>query len=165
MTIRHDLRLRDLEAAYPIKGAAIEPRRVCATIEESLRFVHPGQRGYFRIPATPSVLAVASPAAGADWSVLVPSDELWEIFGWTALLTTAVAVGSRVPRFYVATVAGGSDGHSAFNSVAQAASLIFRYTPGLLDLTQAVAIEKTVPAQMPWIVPPGFRFGVLTGSI
>lgn len=43
------------------------------------------------------VVAVSSPAAGADWSVTVPGGERWRIQAILATLTTAVAAATRVP--------------------------------------------------------------------
>lgn len=46
-------------------------------------------------------LQVGNPAAGADWSVSVPTNQRWRIESLVATLVTAVAVANRVPTFII----------------------------------------------------------------
>lgn len=71
------------------------------------------------------VVPVASPAAGADWTVAVPAGHLWEPVAVSATLVTSAAVATRVARLLF------SDGNFTFADcppfATQAASLTRRY--------------------------------------
>lgn len=108
------------------------------------------------------VTAVASPAAGADWSVPVPSGHLWSLVSVFAQLVTSGVAGNRAPRFFV------SDGIATWFLIPPAAvqglTLTVTYcwhpfaTPLLVGGASAIAIP-------PLDLEPGWSFGVSTALL
>lgn len=59
-----------------------------------------------RLPGVRRVVNVANPAAGADWSVAVPSGVMWRLTTGVATLTTSAAVANRLPGLSFVTSDG-----------------------------------------------------------
>lgn len=57
-----------------------------------------GEGDWLGVDVRRKTVIVASPAAGADWSVQVPGGERWSFRGLVAQLVTSAAVGNRGPR-------------------------------------------------------------------
>lgn len=49
---------------------------------------------------------VSNPAAGADWTVTVPTGARWQVQGVTATLATSATVATRVPQFEIRDAGG-----------------------------------------------------------
>lgn len=108
------------------------------------------------------VAPIASPAAGADFTIPVPSGHLWSLVSVFAQLVTSAVAGNRAPRFFV------SDGIATWFLIPPAAvqglTLTVTYcwhpfaTPLSVGGAQAVAIP-------PLDLEPGWSFGVSTALL
>lgn len=109
-----------------------------------------------------TVVSVASPAAGADWSTTIPAGHLYQLLAIRAILTTSAAVANRAARLIL------GDGTSTYASIpapaVQAASLAVSYTwaagaPGVsVDLAQLGYLPDLV-------LPPAWTIGTSTRLI
>lgn len=102
-----------------------------------------GEQSVSGIGAVSVVTAVGNPAAGADWSFVVPATR--QLICVTALLTTAVAVANRTPQLKLATATPVTIVLSPL-APAQVASLADTYVwfPGA-PLSAAAAATITAP--------------------
>jgi len=72
-------------------------------------------------------VTIANPAAGSDWSIVLPTGVLWILNSVSATLVTSATVGNRTP----ALVVTDNTGHIVYNGAAayaQAASLTWTYS-------------------------------------
>jgi hypothetical protein len=92
-------------------------------------------------PVVQRVVPIASPAAGADWSVTVPGESTWALASVSATLVTSAVAGARAPIF---TVTDGS-------------SVLWRVAPGT---TQATALTVTYS----WLPEMGAPDTTITGG-
>jgi hypothetical protein len=72
-----------------------------------------------------TVLAVGNPAAGVDWSTLVPTSARWRVLAATATLTTGVTAGSREVQLVINP--GVNDAYETTPTPVQTISLAWRY--------------------------------------
>jgi hypothetical protein len=109
--------------------------------------------------------AVASPAAGADWSIPVPAGAYWEPLAIVATLTTSAVVANRGPRVIA------NDGGIAFASlpspVSATASAAWRFTwahDGVLNQSSpaGTGVMQAIPDL---IVPGGGSLSVATNNL
>lgn len=107
-------------------------------------------------------MAVAPPAAGADWNVQVPGGRMWRLFAMNASFTASAVVANRFPacRFL-------SNGLVIFENLNQApiaAANTFRviFQPGMfIAPNQPIAGSVMVPFYPMWLIP-GDQIGTLT---
>lgn len=91
------------------------------------------------------VLPVAAPAAGADWTLIVPAGHLYRVLSVYAQLVTSAVVNTRVARLAL------GDGVRTFldlpPAASQAASLTRRYAwaPGVSGSSQGTGVESYLP--------------------
>lgn len=108
------------------------------------------------------VLPVASPAAGADWSLVVPAGHLYQLHSVFAILTTSAVVANRLPRLAV------SDGVASFlelpAAAVQAASAVVRYS-WAGEASSFVAGGSALGALVPLDLIAGWFLGPLTSLI
>ena len=105
---------------------------------------------------------VAQPAAGADWSLAIPSGHVYRLLAVMATLVTSAAVATRIPRLVV------SDGNTRLIDVppfaTQAASLTRRYL--YLPQCSAFATGNGVLSPLPDIsLQAAWTIGTLTDAI
>lgn len=89
-------------------------------------------------------LGVANPAAGANWSVTVPTNARWLVRGITFTLTTSATVATRTVEVNLTDGVNQLQVFPAFNT--QAASLGFRYNA---NSTTANVTTDTTQIQIP----------------
>jgi hypothetical protein len=108
------------------------------------------------------VVRGAAPAAGADWSFVVPAGHVYRVISLYASLVTAVAVANRVVQLVA------SDGVASFLTIApaavQAASLTYGYAwwehaPGAL-----VGTGQAIPL-VPLVLEAGWSLASSTTAI
>lgn len=118
--IRHFRDLKNIREIFPSGSADPGAPQIQAPwMSDTVQLTFP-LRADFR------VFPVASPAAGADWTLTVPDDVIFRIISIRAQLATAVAVANRAVRCIVTS----SSGQFLFNSQAsfvQTASQTFQY--------------------------------------
>lgn len=71
------------------------PVQVAPWLSRVVQLVHPTFPGAFQF-ATPVVRAFPAPAAGADFVITVPPNEIWRLRALRVNLTTSVAAGNRI---------------------------------------------------------------------
>lgn len=108
------------------------------------------------------VQAVANPAAGADWSQVVPAGHLWRPFSVTCQLLTSAAVANRQA---VLVLGDGTSTYAYLTAPAvQAAGATVIYT--WTDVDTFVALGARQVAALPVVdIPPGWTIGVATSLI
>lgn len=111
-----------------------------------------------------NVVAVANPAAGADYSIIVPAGVNWLVRSIRFQLVTAVAAGNRFVELRVDDGAGNIFADISGGTV-QAASLTFLYTfaAGLPVSANNNVFTNGLPAEMR--LPGGFRIRTVTTAI
>jgi hypothetical protein len=84
-------------------GATFQPldTLIADTLTAAHRVAWPGSpvRGPLEGPGTVRTISGTTPGAGAEISETVPTGARWELIALRAVLTTAVAVANRLPRF------------------------------------------------------------------
>lgn len=111
-----------------------------------------------------TVVNVANPAAGVDWTTTVPAGNTWQVQAITATLTTAVAAGSRGPSF-------GFDNGSVTLGRQGNNSLIAASTTGIVSMGigMSVAVDIVSPTQLTsaglWNTTLGAGFRVFSNTI
>jgi len=116
------------------------------------------------------VVTLANPAAGADWTFVVPSDRIWVPQLLKARLTTAVAAANRAPLLEVrdaaATLVTILEPKSADSvGAVQPASRIFdwswaRLLGGAAVLNTGDGVSTQALPDL--VLPPGFQLGMRT---
>lgn len=107
---------------------------------------------------------IANPAAGVDWSQVVPAGVSWIIRGIAATLTTAIAIANRQVVLQISDTTP---------------SVVLASTPGLLQVASladvyswfngaiTAAAGPTIAGGLPneFRLPSGWRFGTVTAAI
>lgn len=109
-------------------------------------------------------IAVADPAAGAEWSETVPTNARWVLYSVRATLTTDATVANRVPTVVIDD--GANELARVASTAVQAASLVRPYSFGAFGVgIDQGASGVTVPAPFPLPLQGGWRVRSLTGAI
>jgi hypothetical protein len=136
---------------------------------------YPGSVGGLGYPWSPLVspldgrgrvrsFAVVNPAAGADWSQVVPAGVQWIIRGVVATLTTAVAVATRQAALEISD-ATPSVVLVSTPGLTQIASLVDVYSwfNGAITAAAGPQIAGGLPNE--FRLPAGWKFGTVTANI
>lgn len=105
------------------------------------------------------VQLVPNPAAGANWRVAVPGDQVWRVLGIVGLFTTSAVAGTRVVELTV------DDSTTTVVRIVppsqQVASQGFTWSWVAGLGVGAAAIVGTVTAPLPenFVLGPGYRLG------
>lgn len=105
---------------------------------------------------------IGNPAAGADWSAVVPAGQYWEVWSCSFLLTTGVAVANRAAGIVVQDTVPLVHGIWRSGTL-QTASLAWLYT-GFAHAIGAVDPNNNangimIPCPAPRRLPPGWFIG------
>jgi hypothetical protein len=92
-------------------------------------------------PVVQRVVPIASPAAGADFTITTPGESTWSVLSIAATLTTSAVVANRVP---VLRMTDGS-------------SVLWR-VPAL------VAVTASLTTQVSWVAELGYQQAALSGG-
>lgn len=99
------------------------------------------------LPGEKRVLTIASPAAGADFTVTVPGNRQWRLDAGRAILTTDATVANRLPRlqFTDETVTWYEASSDAFIAAGLAQVVTFaaggpEVTPGVAGAPASIAL-------------------------
>ena len=112
----------------------------------------------------PIVRPVANPAAGADWSAVLSSNELVAVRSIRAILTTSATVANRSPQLQMTDANGDvlyQDGLSA--AIAASVAPAICWAQGL-DSNGQAGVSLSAPLPLLWL-PPGAVLKVSTALI
>ena len=108
---------------------------------------------------------VASPAAGAEWSLAVPARTTWEVLSVRHKLTTSAAVANRAPGLKIADPNGLTLYQLSPQAVIAASLNTFvDFLPGLGNTESVQQQQALLPTPLP-ILTEGWTIGSLTGNI
>lgn len=116
-------------------------------------------------PVVVDRILVATPAAGAEWSVTLPGNQIWEVRSITATLVTSAAVATRRPSLVI------DDQTTTFmrlvSGITSAASLttVWSWVNGYDLETGASGSAVTDPFPADLTLPAGHRIRSVTAAI
>lgn len=110
----------------------------------------------------------ANPAAGADFTVTVPSGKFWRLLTMIATLQTSAVVAARAVKLFIDD---GTDNlyETGNNDTGHSASITAQYSfaPGCPMSTTAVpasAVLRHFPVPE-MVLMPGYRIRIVTGAL
>lgn len=107
-------------------------------------------------------VALANPAAGADWLITVPAGVRWRVLYLSGLLTTSAALGNRIPNMTVTTPIPTTLGHFSPFVQGPSSAVTWKWFPGAPDVSLNNVNDAAFP---PESVLGGFTVGPITGGL
>lgn len=105
-----------------------------------------------------------APAAGAEWSITVPSNQQWRIRGIIATLTTSAAAGNRGPTIFTADPTNTFFQIDAPITVPPSTAGICQWVPGYPN-TPVTAVTRTAFIPLDFLAPPLMRIASATAGL
>lgn len=109
---------------------------------------------------------IGQPAAGTDWSTVVPGGHTWEVLSVRSTLVTSAAAGARVPVLgmkdsdasYAVRFAPGGSANSSITEP------FCWFIGGPPQASLVAEFNSQLPSE-PWIVPAGYTLSVATNNL
>lgn len=109
-------------------------------------------------------VSVANPAAGADWSLVVPANLRWSILGVQATLVTNATVANRAPSLQIQDPVGHGYDVTAPGAQAASQTIIWNWTPGGPEKT-IVGVDASATLGVPTKVGPAWVIRTVTSLL
>lgn len=124
------------------------------------RAVHPTEG-----PGELTSMSVGNPAAGSDWSLVVPNNNRWRIQSWNAQLVTAAAVANRIVRAQIKNTAGVVVWQAAPSAVIPASQTVQVCASDVSALSVADPGTISLPLPAPTMLLTNMSLGVSTTAL